>query len=148
MIHLINHTRWTFSPSLHLELFSMIKYLEKKYACQTGEINYCFLNKKVIKQLNREFLNKDGPTDILTFPNLDEKKITGDIAICLEIVREDAKKDKKHFAKYLAEVLLHGSLHLFGLEHDYTPTSLNNVYRLHDKILNELKLDWRAFDVK
>ncbi len=126
----------------------MIKYLEKRYATQAGEINYCFLNKKEIKKLNKEFLNKSSPTDVLAFPDLDETLVTGDVALCLELVKEDAKKDKKHFYKYLAEVLLHGSLHLFGLEHDYSPASLNRVYKLHNEILDELKLNWKAFDVK
>ena len=149
MIHLINHTPYPIaSTSLQRELTTLIQYLEKKYGRPAGEINYCFLSKREIQQLNREFLGKKTPTDVLSFPDGEAKEVAGDIGVCLEIVREDAKNDKKDFGKYLAEVLLHGSLHLFGLEHDYTPKSLEEVYRLHRDILAELKLNWRAFNVK
>ena len=126
----------------------MIGFLEDRYSKSSAEINYCFLNKKEIKKLNKDFLGKNLETDVLSFPDCDSSDVRGDIGVCLEVVKVDAKKDKKEFPKYLAEILLHGSLHLFGLEHDYTPASLEKVYALHKEILLKLKLNWSAFNVE
>lgn len=151
MIHLINRTPYFISiTSLHQELLSIIEYLEKRYQKKTGEVSYCFLSEIEIKSLNKNFLGKNTSTDVLSFPDYDKLSITvsGDIGVCLDVVKRDAKKDNKKFSKYLAEVLLHGSLHLFGLEHNYTPPSLKRVHKLHREILNELKLNWRAFNIE
>ena len=131
------------------QLKTMCAVLEKEFKDQVGEINYCFVTTDEIKQLNKDFLSKDDVTDVLSFNNFsDKKKVSGDIALCEDVIRKDADSDDIDFEPYLAEVMLHGSLHLFGLEHDYTEEDLDRVYSIHAELLNEMDLDYRVFNVK
>jgi probable rRNA maturation factor len=92
------------------------------------ELSFAFVSKNKIKELNKKYRGKNEPTDILSFPlekNLpDGKAGCGEILICKEIAK---KKSKEFFLKmpelrgdfqnYLIFLVIHGSLHLKGLNH-------------------------------
>jgi len=78
-----------------------------------------------IKKLNKKYRGKDKITDVLSFgqnkkfPLFPEtKKDLGEVIICLEAVKRNAKKYNVTFKKELALVLIHGILHLLGYEHE------------------------------
>ena len=150
MINIYNRSNFKIKPRLiKSEIENVVKFLEKKYKQKHICINYCFVDLAEIISLNREFLKKNKPTDVLTFIDRDDMpNISGDIAICLDVVKEDALKDGKSFEGYLIENILHGALHLFGLKHTYSKKSLEEVYQLQDEILKKLKLNWKAFNVR
>lgn len=80
-----------------------------------GIINFIFCNDDYLLKLNREFLNHDYFTDIVTFDNSEsENEITGDIYISLERVRENALKMSESVDRELSRVVVHGVLHLIG----------------------------------
>jgi probable rRNA maturation factor len=64
--------------------------------------------------LNRRFRRKDKPTDVLSFPGI----TGGDIAICAEIARQNAKRLGHTAADEIKVLLLHGMLHLAGYDHE------------------------------
>ena len=74
-----------------------------------------------IKKLNKKYLNRDYGTDILAFPETDKfPKINnlGEIIICLQVVKKNAKRINTSFKGELARVLIHGILHLLGYDHE------------------------------
>lgn len=81
------------------------------------DLSVVFLGKEKIKKLNREYRKKNRPTDVLSFL-YDERE--GEIVICPEEVRRNAKKYGTAFNKELAHVLIHGLLHLLGYDHEKT----------------------------
>ncbi len=85
-----------------------------------AKVAIAFVDNAHIHRLNKQFLNHDEPTDVLTFPSSSPgaKKLEGDIAIGMEIAREYAA-DRGHEVKLeLLLYVVHGCLHLCG----YTDT--------------------------
>ncbi|MBR9855319.1 MAG: rRNA maturation RNase YbeY [Algicola sp.] len=80
----------------------------------TGQIDYIFCTDDYLLQLNREYLNHDTFTDIITFDYTDGQTISGDIFISTERVQENANKYKVDFLNELRRVMSHGILHLSG----------------------------------
>jgi len=80
-----------------------------------GELNYIFCSDDSLAVINRQYLNHNTFTDIITFDgNEREGYIQGDIYISIERVAENALKYKTAFAKELHRVMIHGVLHLIG----------------------------------
>ncbi len=69
------------------------------------------------RRLNREFRGKDYATNVLTFV-YSEKPLEGDVVICAPIVAREAKVQGKPVAAHHAHLLVHGLLHLQGLDHE------------------------------
>lgn len=79
------------------------------------ELSYIFCSDVYLLQVNRQFLNHDYFTDIITFDNsAGDGLIVGDIFISIDRVRENAGKFKVPFPDELHRVIIHGVLHLVG----------------------------------
>ena len=79
------------------------------------ELNYIFCSDSYLLQINRQYLNHDTYTDIITFDNsADEKSIAGDIFISIDRIRENASKFNVTESNELHRVIVHGALHLLG----------------------------------
>ena len=81
---------------------------------EIGEINYIFCDDDYLLKLNREFLQHDTLTDIISFDNSMGKLISGDIFISVERVSDNAKDFKVSFNEELHRVMIHGVLHYMG----------------------------------
>lgn len=81
-----------------------------------GNITYCFCDDEAILVANRQFVNHDYYTDIITFDYTLGRKIGGDILISLDTVRSNADKFGKTFDDELMRVVIHGVLHLCGID--------------------------------
>lgn len=78
-----------------------------------GEINLIFCSDEYLLSMNREHLNHDYYTDIITFDYYEEE-ITGDLFISVDRVLENANKHKVEFINELHRVVAHGVFHLLG----------------------------------
>lgn len=79
------------------------------------ELTYIFCSDAYLLQINRQYLNHDTFTDIVTFDNSEiAGSIAGDIFISIERIRENAVKYKHSEAEELHRVIIHGALHLVG----------------------------------
>lgn len=79
-----------------------------------GTISYLFIDDKEMLVYNQQFLQHDTLTDVITFENKDDNKISGDIVISTERIYENAEKYKVVFTDELYRVMAHGLLHLLG----------------------------------
>ena len=85
---------------------------EKQATCN---LTYIFCSDSYLLDLNRRFLDHDTLTDIITFPDADDPdRVSGDIFISVDRVRENAEKFGDTFEGELARVIVHGALHLLG----------------------------------
>ncbi|WP_207421715.1 rRNA maturation RNase YbeY [Desertivirga brevis] len=79
------------------------------------ELNFIFCSDSYLLEINRQYLNHDTYTDIITFDNSDEEGIiTGDIFISYERVCDNAKKFSATIDDELHRIIAHGTLHLLG----------------------------------
>lgn len=98
------------------EISGWIKAVAHEYGKIVGEIAYIFCNDAKILEINRQYLNHDYYTDIITFDYTEEQKISGDIFISLDTVKTNAEKYKSTYEEELYRVIIHGILHLCGID--------------------------------
>ena len=75
---------------------------------------FLFVDDKEILEMNKKFLKHDYYTDVITFGDLEDKKISGDIAISIERVLDNSKSYGVEFEDELKRVMVHGLLHIMG----------------------------------
>jgi len=103
-------------------------------------VNLSFISKKTIKELNSEFLKKDKPTNVLSFPSRGLSfgdEILGDIAICPEIIKKEAAIQNKEEQDHLSHLIIHSLLHLAGYDHQEAD-SAKQMESLEVKALKKL----------
>lgn len=95
-----------------------------------------FVSDKTIRQLNRQFRGIDKATDVLSFPADDEDELNlGDIAISVDTAAAQAKQNGFTFAEEVAQLILHGLLHLSGYDHETDNGEMNKLeLRLRKKL--------------
>lgn len=76
-----------------------------------------FVDAKEGRALNRSYRGKDYATNVLSFV-YEEAPVTGDLVICLPVVKREAKEQGKPFMAHLAHMVVHGMLHLQGYDHE------------------------------
>jgi probable rRNA maturation factor len=77
------------------------------------------------RSLNENYRSRNGPTNVLAFPGGDFSESVpayerefGDLVICVPLVRREAAEQGKDFVAHLAHLVVHGTLHLAGFNHD------------------------------
>lgn len=137
----IDHEKWLEEKNIErfikkickelIPLTDLQKILEKIDRLEVSVLLTC---DDEIKKMNKKFLGKNKPTDVLSFPFLDEKIIRekglvkavsglkhlclGDIVISLETTKKDSLAQKKNFRDHLTHLVLHSILHLIGHDHE------------------------------
>ena len=80
-----------------------------------NELNFIFCSDKYLLQINKEYLNHNYFTDIITFDNsLQKADILGDIFISIDTVRKNSVEYNTTFQSEISRVIIHGVLHLLG----------------------------------
>lgn len=97
------------------ETTAWIKEVALVHGYKVGEIGYLFCDDAKILEVNNEFLGHDYYTDIITFDYDEGDTINGDIVISLDTVKSNAEKYKKDYDEELHRVIIHGILHLCGI---------------------------------
>jgi rRNA maturation RNase YbeY len=81
---------------------------------ELGEINYIFCDDQYLLKKNQEYLQHDSFTDIITFDYTEENRLSADIFISIERVKENAITFAVPFETEFRRVIIHGVLHLMG----------------------------------
>ena len=93
-----------------------IKTIAESYGKKVGEIAYIFCSDEKILEVNRQYLQHDYYTDIITFDYTEGNRISGDLFISLDTVRTNAEQFKASYDNELHRVIIHGILHLCGID--------------------------------
>ena len=97
------------------ETTEWIKKVALSYNKRIGDINYIFCNDEKILEVNKQFLQHDYYTDIITFDYSLKDRISGDLFISLDTVKSNAELFKQEYEQELYRVIIHGILHLCGI---------------------------------
>jgi probable rRNA maturation factor len=95
-----------------------------------------FVSDKSIQKLNRQFRDIDKATDVLSFP-ADEPNNLGDVAISIDTAASQAKANGLSLENEIAQLILHGLLHLSGYDHETDDGEMN---RLELRLRRQLKI--------
>ncbi len=100
-----------------------------------------FIDQAEMTALNRQYRDKEGPTNVLSFPFEPPcgmvKETLGDVIICTDVVEEEAKAQAKTFQSHLAHMLTHSLLHLLGYDHQ-DDAQAQAMETLEIKLLHQL----------
>ncbi|CAN7235445.1 rRNA maturation RNase YbeY [Variovorax sp. LjRoot290] len=83
-----------------------------------GEITVRIVDAEEGQQLNREFRGKDYATNVLTFDYAQSPVVMADLVLCAPVVAREAKEQRKTLAAHYAHLLVHGTLHAQGWDHE------------------------------
>lgn len=108
------HSQNEFKLSKKMERKRWIKAAIEKEGKKCGDINYIFCSDEELLQVNREYLQHDYYTDIITFDYTEGDLISGDLYISTERIADNAKTYQVDFENELLRVLIHGIMHLCG----------------------------------
>ena len=114
-----------------------IKKVAASYGKRVGEIAYFFCNDEKILAVNREYLQHDYYTDIITFDYCQGNRLSGDLFISLDTVRSNAELLGNDYYTELHRVIIHGVLHLCGIN-DKGPGEREKMEAAEDKALSML----------
>lgn len=92
-----------------------LKFVIENEGFTLNQLNYIFCSDEYLLNMNREHLQHDYYTDIITFDTSDEEKqVEGEIYISTDRVKENAETAEVKFDEELRRVIVHGVLHLVG----------------------------------
>jgi len=97
------------------ETTTWIKAVASSYEKKVGEIAYIFCSDEKILEVNKEYLQHDYYTDIITFDYCEDNIISGDIFISLDTVKSNSEQFKTTYEEELHRTIIHGILHLCGI---------------------------------
>ena len=88
-----------------------------------------------LQRLNRQFLDRDYPTDVLSFPSPGPDGFLGEIAISIDRAGEQARERGHSLEDEVGILLLHGALHLLGMDHEKDRGRMARAERRHRRDL-------------
>ena len=97
------------------ETTEWIKSVAATYGKRVGEIAYIFCSDEKILEVNRQYLQHDYYTDIITFDYTSGDKISGDLFISLDTVKTNSEAFNTPYNEELHRTIIHGILHLCGI---------------------------------
>ena len=119
------------------DIKNWIKRVAASYGKTIGEVNYLFCTDDKILEVNTQYLSHDFYTDIITFDYSEGDKISGDIIISLETVRTNSQKYSTDFTEELHRVIIHGILHMCGID-DKSETASLKMRKAENQALEQI----------
>ncbi|SNZ06360.1 probable rRNA maturation factor [Persephonella hydrogeniphila] len=115
----------------------------KELTLDNVELSITLTDNETIKQINKQWRNKDKPTDVLSFP-IDEKpagyryRVLGDVVISLPYAKKQAEEIGIPYKNEIVRLLTHGILHLLGYDHEVCPAEAKKMFDLQDRIFEKI----------
>ena len=128
-------------PELNLPLVERwIRSVAAQHGYSVGELNYIFCDDEKILAVNREFLQHDYYTDVITFDYTTRTRVSGDIFISLDTVQTNAEQVGTTFLHELHRIIIHGLLHLTG-QADKTPKTKAQMTAKEEDALKKITIN-------
>lgn len=112
---------------------------------QNPELSILLLDDRRIAVLNRQYLNRTGPTDVISFPMAAlrfpqiQPSLLGDIVISVETAERQARAQSAPLEDELARLMIHGILHLIGYDHEASPQAARTMRAAEKRIIALLR---------
>lgn len=100
----------------YTRVMTWLEEVAAQYDKRIGNLNYLFCDDKEILRVNREFLQHDYYTDIITFDYSRKDRVGGDLFISLDTIKSNAEELVVSYQSELLRVIAHGLLHLCGID--------------------------------
>ncbi|MCK9327311.1 MAG: rRNA maturation RNase YbeY [Bacteroidales bacterium] len=108
----------TFRKIKRSEIKELVRTVVEREGGITGDLSIVFCSDQFLLGINKTFLNRDYLTDVISFDYREDDRISGDILISVERVKENAGIYQVTFPDEMRRIIIHGVLHLVGYEDD------------------------------
>ncbi len=129
MIEINNLTRKKIDGKFLAEIAKKVLKEEKN----NSDISIVLVGSQKIKDLNKKYRKKNRATDVLSFTYMK----SGEIVLCAQIIKQNAKRFGETFKKELTLVLIHGVLHILGYDHEVSGKDAKKMERKEEYYLSE-----------
>jgi probable rRNA maturation factor len=113
-----------------------------------AELSVALVDDAEMQRLNRDWRGKDRTTDVLAFAlregelaDVQEPGLLGDVVVSVPTAERQARERGHALERELAELLVHGILHLLGYDHERSPAEARRMFREQRRVLAELAAD-------
>jgi probable rRNA maturation factor len=106
-----------------------------------GEITVRIVDADEGQRLNREFRGKDYATNVLTFDYAQAPVVMADLVLCAPVVAREAKEQRKTLVAHYAHLLVHGTLHAQGWDHETSEEDAEAMEAREIEILARLGIE-------
>jgi len=103
-----------------------------------AEITVRIVDEDEGRQLNRDYRHKDYATNVLTFDYAQEPLVLADLVLCAPVVEREAREQGKTLEEHYAHLLVHGTLHAQGWDHETSEADAQEMEAYETAILQEL----------
>lgn len=131
--------------SKFFEKILIVGIKELKLSKKSIGVSVNLVGEAKIKQLNKKYRHKNKATDVISFP-MNEKSVIrnsksvirdiGDIFLCLSFAKKQAKSENVSIDRKLAQLTVHGFLHLLGYDHEKSEKEEKKMFNLENLILS------------
>jgi probable rRNA maturation factor len=110
-----------------------------------GELSILIVDDPEISELNKTYLGRSGPTNVIAFPMQEgpfgrvNPNLFGDVVISLDTAASEAHDAGISIESRFDQLLVHGILHLFGFDHEKTPEQAKAMKDKEERLLNLLQ---------
>ncbi len=124
----------------------MAEMILSDLGCHGSELSLLLVDDEEITQLNRQYLSRNHPTNVLAFSmregedNHLHPALLGDVVISTETAQREARQRSVTFEEEIALLLVHGILHLLGYDHETTPEEAATMAAKEQEVLTHLGL--------
>ena len=104
-------------------------------------VSVAFVGTSTMSRLNRDYLSRKGPTDVIAFglERSNSTPVIGDIYICPAVAERNARPLRIPVKREVARLIVHGTLHVLGFEHPEDQTRVASaMWRRQEKILDSI----------
>ncbi|MEX0982281.1 MAG: rRNA maturation RNase YbeY [Bacteroidales bacterium] len=108
------------------------------YSKSIGNLNFIFTTNDYLLEINKQFLNHNHFTDVITFSYNDKDIVSGDIFVSIDQVKLNSIEHKESFINELSRIMIHGVLHLLGFNDD-SREEMKKMRMMETASLNRLK---------
>jgi len=115
----------------------LVRKAARAAARRGKSLNVALADDKAVRVLNKRDRQKDRPTNVLSYPS-GERAFLGDIVLARQTVWREAKQQKKSPADHVAHLVVHGTLHLLGYDHETSDADAERMEALERRILKRL----------
>jgi probable rRNA maturation factor len=104
---------------------------------RTKSLTVALADDRRVQALNERDRNKDRPTNVLSYPS-GEKSFLGDIVLARQTIWREARAQRKKPADHVAHLVVHGTLHLLGYDHESSNADAERMEALERRVLKKL----------
>ncbi|MCX8084047.1 MAG: rRNA maturation RNase YbeY [Calditerrivibrio sp.] len=137
VIFIDNEKNYSYDEDMFHDIaYTILKDEKINYPYNTAEISLVLTDDSEIQEINRLYRKMDKPTDVLSFPINESKKLSsqilGDIVISMDKVKSQAIENDCTEKEELAFLFIHGLLHLLGYDHEVSEKDEEEMFELQD----------------